>query len=165
MTLLAGSRATVRALRAAVVVLLIILVISGLLYYQLSREREAIERLEVEVVGASITRLGLSNCDIAIRLRFTNPSGSDTPTFWVSPYYVYINGELVATGSLPPTRVAAGSSVYQDLTASVEYSRVARTLVEAIVRGELKVEVRGVIRARVLFGLLEVSAPFTSAKA
>jgi len=156
-----GSRVALLS-RVAVVALLAVLVVGGLLYYQLSREREAIEKLEVEVVGASIARLGLSSCDIAVRLRFTNPSGSDTPTFWVSPYYVYVNGELVAKGSLPPTRVAAGSSVYQDLTVSVEYSKVARTLVEAILRGELKVEVRGVIKARVLIGLLEVSVPFTS---
>jgi len=159
-----GSRATLLP-RAAVLALLAVLVAGGLLYYQLSREREAIERLEVEVVGASIARLGLSSCDIAVRLRFTNPSGSDTPTFWVSPYYVYVNGELVATGSLPPTKVVAGSSVYQDLTVSVEYSKVARALVEALLRGELKVEMRGEVRARVLFGLLEVSAPFTSTTA
>jgi len=151
--------------RVAVVALLAILVVGGLLYYQLYREREAIERLEVEVVGASIARLGLSSCDIAIRLRFTNPSSVDTPTFWVSPYNVYVNGELVATGSMPPTRVAAGSSVYQDLVISVDYSKVSRALVEAILRGELKVEVRGVVRARALLGLLEVSAPFTSATA
>ena len=159
-----GSRATLLP-RVAVLALLAVLVAGGLLYYQLSKEREAIERLEVEVVDVSITRLGLTSCDIAVRLRFTNPSGSDTPTFWVSSYNVYINGELVATGSMPPTRVAAGSSVYRDLTISIDYFKVSKALVEAILRGELKVEVRGELRARVLFGLLEVSASFTSTTA
>ena len=159
-----GSRATLLP-RVAVVALLVVLVVACLLCYQLYREGEAIERLKVEVVGTSITRLGLTSCDIAIRLRFTNPSGSDTPTFWVSPYNVYVNGELVATGSMPPTKVAAGSSVYQDLTISVDYFKVSRALVEALLRGEFKVEVRGELRARLLFGLLEVSAPFTSTTA
>lgn len=148
--------------RAVMIMLLIALAVLGFLYYQLSREREAIERLEVEVVGASITRLGLTSCDIAIRLRYANPSGSDTPTFWVSPYSVYMNGELVATGSMPPTKVVARSSVYQDLTVTVEYSKVTRALVDAILKGKLQVEVRGEVRARILFGLVEVSAPFTS---
>ena len=148
--------------RAVVIVLFVILVVVGLLYYQLSKEREAVERLKVEVVGASITRLGLSSCDIAIKLRFTNPSGFDTPTFWVSSYSVYLNGELVATGSMSPTKVAAGSSVHQDLTISVKYSKVTKALVDAILKGKLQVEVIGEVRAKILFGLLEVSAPFTS---
>ena len=148
--------------RAVVIVLFVILVVAGLLYYQFSKEREAVEKLKVEVVDASITRLGLSSCDIVIKLRFTNPSGFDTPTFWVSSYSVYLNGELVATGSMPPTKVTAGSSVYQDLTISVKYSKVTKALVDAILRGKLQVEMIGEVRAKILLGLLEVSAPFTS---
>jgi predicted methyltransferase MtxX (methanogen marker protein 4) len=63
---------------------------------------------------------------------------------------------------MPPTKVVARSSVYQDLTVTVEYSKVSRALVDALLKGRLVVEVRGEVRAKVLFGLLEVSAPFTS---
>jgi len=153
---------TLAGFRAAAIALFVALVVLGFLYYQLSREREAIEKLRVEVAGASITRLGLTSCDVAIRFKYTNPSDHDTPTFWVSSYSVYLNGELVGTGSMPPTKVVARSSVYQDLTVTVEYSRVTRALVDAILKGKFQVEVRGEVRARILLGLLEVSAPFTS---
>jgi LEA14-like dessication related protein len=146
----------------AVVIAVVVVAVFGLLYYQATREGEAVRRLRVEVAGVSITRLGLSSCDIAIRFRYTNPSDYDTPTFWVGSYSIYVNGELVGTGSMPPTKVVARSSVYQDLTITVEYSKVSRALVDALLRGKLVVEVRGEVRAKVLFGLLEVSAPFTS---
>jgi LEA14-like dessication related protein len=144
------------------VVLIALLLVSGLFYYQATREREAVERLEVDVVGVSIARLGLSSCDIVIRFRYTNPSDYDTPTFWVSSYSIYANGELVGTGSMPPTKVVAKSSAYQDLTVTVEYSKISKALADALLKGRLQVEVRGEVKARVLFGLAEVSAPFTS---
>jgi len=144
------------------VVLIALLLVSGLFYYQATREREAVERLEVNVVGVSIARLGLSSCDIVIRFRYTNPSDYDTPTFWVSSYSIYANGELVGTGSMPPTKVVAKSSAYQDLTVTVEYSKISKALADALLKGRLQVEVRGEVKAKVLFGLAEVSAPFTS---
>ena len=144
------------------VVLIALLLVSGLFYYQATREREAVERLEVDVVGVSIARLGLSSCDIVIRFRYTNPSDYDTPTFWVSSYSIYANGELVGTGSMPPTKVVAKSSAYQDLTVTVEYSKISKALADALLKGRLQVEVRGEVKAKVLFGLAEVSAPFTS---
>jgi LEA14-like dessication related protein len=144
------------------VVLIALLLVSGLFYYQATREREAVERLEVDVVGVSIARLGLSSCDIVIRFRYTNPSDYDTPIFWVSSYSIYANGELVGTGSMPPTKVVAKSSAYQDLTVTVEYSKISKALADALLKGRLQVEVRGEVKAKVLFGLAEVSAPFTS---
>ena len=144
------------------VVLIALLLVSGLFYYQATREREAVERLEVDVVGVSIARLGLSSCDIVIRFRYANPSDYDTPTFWVSSYSIYANGELVGTGSMPPTKVVAKSSAYQDLTVTVEYSKISKALADALLKGRLQVEVRGEVKAKVLFGLAEVSAPFTS---
>jgi hypothetical protein len=110
------------------VVLIAIVIVSGLLYFQAAREREAIQRLEVKIVDVSVTRLGFSNCDITIKFRFVNLSDYDTSIFWVSNYSIYINaiyinGELVGTGSMPPTKVVAKSSTYQDLTITVEYSK------------------------------------------
>lgn len=147
--------------KAVVTVLLVVVVVFGLLWYEFVRERGAVEGLRVEVAGASIVRLGVGSCDVVVKLRFVNPSTRDTPTFWVSSYAVYLNSELVGTGSVPPTKVAANSSVYQETTLTVEYSKVSKALVDAILRRELRLEVRGEVRARTLLGLLEISAPFT----
>jgi LEA14-like dessication related protein len=145
------------------VIAIVVVAVSGLFYYQATREEEAIRRLSVEIADVSIARLGLSSCDIAIRLKYTNPLDYDTPTFWVSSYSIYVNGELVGTGSIPPaTKVAARSTVYQDLTITIEYAEVSKALVNALREGKIVVEVRGEVRAKVLFGLLEASTPFTS---
>jgi LEA14-like dessication related protein len=148
--------------KAVVVIAIVVAAVSGLFYYQATREVEAIRRLGIEIADASITRLGLFSCDIAIKLKYTNPLDYDTPTFWVSNYSIYVNGELVGTSSAPPTKVAARSTVYQDLTVTIEYAKVSKALVDALREGKIVVEVRGEVRAKVLFGLLEVLAPFTS---
>ena len=148
--------------KAVVVIAIVVAAVFGLFYYQATREVEAIRRLGIEIADASITRLGLFSCDIAIKLNYTNPLDYDTPTFRVSNYSIYVNGELVGTSSAPPTKVAARSTVYQDLTVTIEYAKVSKALVDALREGKIVVEVRGEVRAKVLFGLLEVSAPFTS---
>jgi len=63
---------------------------------------------------------------------------------------------------MPPTRVVAKSSIYQDLTIKVEYSKISKALINAILMGKLQIEIKGEIKAKILFGLLEISTPFTS---
>ena len=148
--------------KVVAVVFIAIVVVSGLLYFQAAREKEAIQRLEMKIVDVSVSRLGLSSGDITIRLKFVNPSDYDTPTFWINNYSIYINGELVGTGSMPPTKVVANSSIYQDLAITVEYSKISKALINAILMRKLQVEIKGEIKAKILFGLLEISTPFTS---
>jgi len=61
-----------------------------------------------------------------------------------------------------PIKVVAKSSLYQDLAITVEYSKISKALINAILMGKLQVEIKGEIKAKILFGLLEISTPFTS---
>jgi LEA14-like dessication related protein len=63
---------------------------------------------------------------------------------------------------MPPTRVVANSSIYQDLTITVEYSKISKALINAILMRKIQVEIKGEIKTKILFGLLEISTPFTS---
>ena len=63
---------------------------------------------------------------------------------------------------MPPTRVVAKSSIYQDLTITVEYSKISKALINAILMRKLQIEIKGEIKAKILFGLLEISTPFKS---
>ncbi|NAZ13384.1 MAG: hypothetical protein GU359_04435, partial [Desulfurococcales archaeon] len=60
--------------KVVAVVFVVIIIVSGLLYFQATREKEAIQRLEMKIVDVSVSRLGLSSSDITIRLKFVNPS-------------------------------------------------------------------------------------------
>jgi len=144
------------------VMVLAAIIITGFLVYTMMQEINAVRSLKIELVDASITRIGLTSCDLSLKLRLTNPVRQDTPLFWIDSYSIYINNNYVGAGKLPPVKVPADSTIYEATTISIEYAKIAGGLAEAIMRGEVKITIKGEVKAKILFNLIPVSTTFNT---
>lgn len=137
----------------------IIIGILGVVGYSGYAEKTAIENLEIELVDVTITRIGLTDCDIVLVLRFYNPSDYDTPTFSVK-FDIYIADHLVGYGSLPEMYVPAHSEAYGDLKIMLKYAKIIEAAIDAIIRGEFTLSLVGTVEAGMIFGLIPISQSF-----
>ena len=138
---------------------LAILAIVGFACYTGYTEKTAVESLEIELVDVAITRIGLTSCDITLRLRFYNPTDHDTPPFSLG-FDIYIADHRVGHGSLPEMHVPAHSEKHGDLTITLEYAKLAEAVIDAMVRGEFTLSIVGTLKSRIIFGLIPISRPF-----
>jgi LEA14-like dessication related protein len=138
------------------------IIIAGFLGYTLMQEVNAFRSLKIELIDASITRIGLTSCDLSLKLRLTNPVRHDTPLLWIDSYSIYINENYVGAGKLTPVKVPASSTIYETTTISIEYAKIARGLAEAIMKGEVKITIKGELKAKILFNLIPASTTFNT---
>lgn len=97
--------------------------------------------------------------DIKLYLKFYNPTPYDTPVFYVE-FDCYLAGSYLGHGSLPKTWVPAGQTRFQTITFTISLVDAAKAFVNALLRGEYRVTVRGTIYANILWGTIPYSTPF-----
>lgn len=127
--------------------------------YEMKMETDALKGLAIEAEDISVSRIGLSSADLTIKLKFTNPTNYETPTFWMN-YTVYVNGINIGSGSIPPMKVVANSTVYQFATITIEYDKVSAAVVKALKQGSFELYIDGEVNAHVLLGLIPFSKTF-----
>lgn len=150
--------------KAIAIAILLVISVIGFAGYVIQCEKLAAESLEISLEDVAVTRVGVTSCDIALRLRFYNPTDHDAPPL-SAEYDVYIGDEWVGHGTLSEIRVPAHASMQTDTTITLEYSEVSQAVVQALVWGVfagegVDVTIKGVVHARVLFGLIPISVPF-----
>ncbi len=130
-------------LRLAILIIIIVLLYFAIV--EINHEQEALSNLRTEIYDVSVSRIGLTSADLIVKLKFTNPTGYDTPSFVVKAD-VYINGIYVGQIVIPETKVYANSYSFQSSTLTVSYSGG----VEALLRGSFEVTLHGRIEYKLL---------------
>lgn len=143
------------------VVCLVIIALLAFGVYTVYGEREAVMNLEVQIYDVSVPRIGLTSADISVKLRFYNPTQFSTPSFRVE-YDIYLADSYIGHGSIPDTKVPASSSIIQTMTITVSYLDVAKSLIEALIRGDFSVSVKGTVHARLFFDMIPISRSFSA---
>ncbi len=148
---------------SALILAVIVIVGLGFLGYVVYGEYVAARNVEVEIVDVSIEQVGLASSVLSIKLKFANPTGYETPVFWVDSYSIYVNGKYVGSGSLPQTRIPASSTIYATTKVTLEHARVGEGVVSAIRAGKFTLTIEGVIEAKILFGIIPIPGiPFSA---
>ena len=128
--------------------LIILVVLIGVLYFairEISLEQQALSNLRIEIYDVSVSRIGLTSADLAIKLKFTNPTSHDTPSF-EAKMDVYLNGIYVGQLVIPETKVYSNSYSFQSSVLTVSYSGG----IEALLEGSFTVALHGRIYYKLL---------------
>jgi len=134
----------------------------GVTTHQIYSEYKALEFLKVEVVNAQV-RIGaddVKTIEIAITLNFTNPSKVQTQIS--SDFQIYLSKVYIGDGHLPDVRVAAGGSKLEQVYLHIDSQQLALSIISTLLQGEFELVIDGVLRTRLLFGLVPISRHFSA---
>lgn len=124
-------------------------------------DANTLQELQISIQGADFPEIGLTYCTLYFVVNISNPNSRDV--LGVSAdFTVNISDVVVGTGHVPVVDIPRNSFRLQRVSIRVYYSDVASAVVEIIKGGHFDVEIDGVIRGKVLFGLFTVSEKISS---
>lgn len=143
--------------------LILLLVITVFLISNYYGDVEALKNVDVSVISAHVSRLGLTNCTLILTLNISNPSSHDISSL-SSNFEIFIENISIGHGSFSGVDIKSYDVIQKDITVIVVYSGVAEAAVNVlrnIWNGETSnVKIRGDISGSVLFGLTTFSYSF-----
>ena len=153
--------------RTIVFVIVLSLVVTVFLVSNYYGDVEALRSINVSVVSARVSKLGLTNCSFLLTINISNPSSHDISSL-SSDFEIFIENISIGHGNFSGVDIKAYTVAQRDITVTVIYTSVAEAAVGVLRKlwnGEsVSVEIRGDVIGSVLFGLTNVSYFFTSSK-
>jgi hypothetical protein len=168
-----GKRNRVFAIAAILVVLGAFFSYFGYIAYN---EKAAMDDLSYTITSASVSnwgpaiQIGDIGVSIDVSMRFSNPTGCDTPIFstdfnWYISSSTFIgDGQYCGTGNLDSVKVLASSSRDSTFSLTFYLGNVSPNLLNAIQSGQFYLILSGTGNAKIFFDLISVTKTFTQTK-
>ena len=144
--------------------IVVVVVFSSFLIYTYYADASSLNNINVTIENINIQQLGLSYCNLKIRINISNPNNREISNL-VASFNIYITENYIGEGNLSKISIPSLSYKQKDVIITIYYSEVATAVVEGIKKGEFTLSAKGTISGNVLFDLMTISQQFEASKA
>lgn len=139
-----------------VIIIIVVILISGLWFYQQVRQREALRDVIVSVDDVGVGSIGLTGATLNIRLNMYNPN-SITATLDRVDYQIYGNNNFIGNGNINQRiDIPPGRTEYVTTDFHLSYGGALRVIWSAIRQGDVNWRVTGIAHFDTPLGTLNI---------